>query len=133
VRIWDPATGTCRHTLTGHTDWVETMAIAPDGGWLATAGSDGTVRIWDPATGTCRHTLTGHTDRVETMAIAPDGRRLATAGYDGTLRIWDPAAGTACAAMRVDSPLTACEWFTDSIGIFAGGAGGKLYGFDLIR
>jgi WD40 repeat protein len=40
------------------------VAIAPDGTWLATAGSwDGTVRIWKAATGACRHTLTGHTAR----------------------------------------------------------------------
>jgi WD40 repeat protein len=31
VRIWDPVTGTQRHTLTGHTDAVAAVAIAPDG------------------------------------------------------------------------------------------------------
>jgi WD40 repeat protein len=31
VRIWDPATGTQRHTLTGHTGSVGSVAIAPDG------------------------------------------------------------------------------------------------------
>jgi WD40 repeat protein len=51
VRIWDPVTGTQRHTLTGHTDSVQAVAIAPDGTWLATAGDDHTTRIWDPVTG----------------------------------------------------------------------------------
>ena len=51
MRIWDPATGQQRATLTGHTGAVTAVAIAPDGTWLATAGGDGTVRIWDPATG----------------------------------------------------------------------------------
>jgi len=51
VRIWDPVTGTERRTLTGHTDSLWAVAIAPDGTWLATAGKDGTVRIWDPVTG----------------------------------------------------------------------------------
>jgi WD40 repeat protein len=31
VRIWDPVTGTQRHTLTGDTDAVAAVAIAPDG------------------------------------------------------------------------------------------------------
>jgi WD40 repeat protein len=52
ARIWDPVTGTQRHTLTGHTDAVREVAIAPDGSWLATASADGTARIWDPVTGT---------------------------------------------------------------------------------
>jgi WD40 repeat protein len=51
VRIWDPATGQQRSTLTGHTDTVTTLAIAPDSTWLATTSPDNTVRIWDPATG----------------------------------------------------------------------------------
>jgi WD40 repeat protein len=81
VRIWEPDTCTRRHTLTGHTDAVAVVAIAPDSTWLATAGDyDGTVRIWDPVTGTQRHTLTGHTDAVAAVAIAPDGTWLATAG-----------------------------------------------------
>ena len=38
VRIWDPATGAERHTLTGHTGWVDQLVVAPDGTWLASAG-----------------------------------------------------------------------------------------------
>ena len=33
--------------LTGHTDRVQELAVAPDGSWLASAGRDGTVQIWD--------------------------------------------------------------------------------------
>ena len=40
------------------------VAIAPDGTWLATGGDDGTVRIWDRAAGTCTATLTGHRGNV---------------------------------------------------------------------
>src|SRR4051794_17440625 len=36
VRIWDPATGTCRHTLTGHTDSVP----SPAGDAVAEIGSE---------------------------------------------------------------------------------------------
>ena len=41
VRIWDPATGQQRATLTGHTGPVTAVAIAPDGTWLASAGGTG--------------------------------------------------------------------------------------------
>jgi WD40 repeat protein len=85
-----------QHTLAGHTGWVGSVAVAPDGTWLATGSRDCTVRIWDPATGACTATLTGHTGSVESMAVAPDGTWLATGGHD-RVRIWDPATG-ACTA-----------------------------------
>ena len=93
VRIWDPATGTTRHTLTSHTRDVGALVVAPDGSWLATAGGK-EVRIWDTATGTARHTLTGHTSRVRALVVAPDGSWLASADYGGKVRIWDTATGT---------------------------------------
>ncbi|MFC8615538.1 NB-ARC domain-containing protein, partial [Micromonospora purpureochromogenes] len=73
IRIWDPATGACRHTLTDHTSAVSALAVAPNGTWLASGSDDGTVRIWDPATGACRHTLTDHTSAVSALAVAPNG------------------------------------------------------------
>jgi WD40 repeat protein len=51
VRIWDPATGTTRHALTGHTREVSAWVVAPDGSWLASAGRDGELWIWNPTTG----------------------------------------------------------------------------------
>jgi WD40 repeat protein len=79
--------------LTAHTAAVHALAIAPDGSWLASGGSDRMVRIWDPTTGQVLHSLTDHTGGVLAMAVAPDGSWLASAGHDGTIRIWDPITG----------------------------------------
>ena len=93
VRLWDPATGEPRRTLTGHTGG-SVVAFSPDGWQLATASHDGTVRLWYPATGSRLRTLTGHTDSVNVVAFSPDGRLLATASGDGpAVRLWDPATG----------------------------------------
>ncbi|QKW66134.1 hypothetical protein HUT15_37100 (plasmid) [Streptomyces sp. NA03103] len=88
-----------QRTLTGHTSWVRSVAIAPDGTWLATAGNDAKVRIWDRASGSCTATLTGHTGIVSSVAIAPDGTWLATAGDDKTVRVWDRATGLCTATL----------------------------------
>jgi WD40 repeat protein len=87
----DPARS---EVLAGRTSAVRALVVAPDGSWLASAGSDGEVRIWDPLTGITRHILTGHTREVHALVLAPDGSWLASAGSDGEVRIWDPLTGT---------------------------------------
>jgi WD40 repeat protein len=87
------------HTFTGHTDYVYSVAISPDGTWLATTSDDQTVRIWDRTTGTCTATLTGHTGPVNSVAISPDGTWLATTSDDQTVRIWDRTTGTCTATL----------------------------------
>ena len=117
VRIWDPLTGAGRATLTGHTDEVVAVAIAPDGGgWPPPARR--TARIWDPITGTERPTSPATPARCAAVAIAPDGAWLATASDDGTVRIWDAGTGAPRATLtghterceRWRSPRTAPRW-----------------------
>ena len=89
---------------------MSAAAIAADGTWLATGGSDRAVRIWDTDTGRQRAELTGHAGGVSAVTIAPDGAWIATAGDDRAVRIWDSASGLAVAIMRVDAPALACTW-----------------------
>src|SRR5262249_37230557 len=64
---------------------VRSVAFAPDGGSVATAGDDLFVRLWDPATGQEQRTLEGHTSLVSAVAFAPNGKTLASASRDGTV------------------------------------------------
>jgi WD40 repeat protein len=57
VKIWDVSSGTCVHTLKGHSSYVTSVAFSHDSTWLASASSDMTVKIWDVSSGTCIHTL----------------------------------------------------------------------------
>jgi hypothetical protein len=64
--------------LTGHKNWVNSVAVSPDGKWAASGSDDTTVKIWDLETGECQATLEGHTEMVNSVAITPDGTRILT-------------------------------------------------------
>jgi TIR domain/WD domain, G-beta repeat len=81
-------------TLTGHTDTIYALAIAPDGRTALSGSYDKTLRLWDLASGSIIRTLTGHTGRVFSVAIAPDGRTALSGSEDKTLRLWDLTSGS---------------------------------------
>ncbi|WP_143196875.1 NB-ARC domain-containing protein [Streptomyces sp. CB00455] len=81
------------HLVTRAAGPVRRLAVAPDGSWCATAGSDGPVRLWDLPDGRPRAVLTGHTNTVRALAISPDGSWLAAVGQFGGLRVWETTDG----------------------------------------
>ncbi|MGI9097002.1 MAG: WD40 repeat domain-containing protein, partial [Solirubrobacteraceae bacterium] len=79
--------------LTGHTDYVLSIAFSPDGRTLASGSADDKIRLWDTRTHQPLGTpLTGHADSVQSVAFSPDGRTLASASIDKTIRLWDTRA-----------------------------------------
>jgi WD40 repeat protein len=120
VRLWDPATGDTRATLTAHHGPVRAVAFSPDGTTLASAGAsiNRTVRLWDPATGDTRATLTGPHGPVQAVAFSPDGTTLASAGHDGTVRLWDPATGDTRATLTAHhGPVRAVAFSPDGASV----------------
>jgi WD40 repeat protein len=67
--------------LTGHTDWINSVAVAPDGSVFASGSEDGTLRLWDGTTGVqigepiSVHSL-GYRG-VWGVSFSPDGQRVA--------------------------------------------------------
>ncbi|KAJ9527086.1 hypothetical protein QJQ45_025204 [Haematococcus lacustris] len=94
VRVWDMATGSCTHTLEGHTSWIMSVTLSPDGKVLVSGSRDNTIRVWDMATGSCTHTLERHTDCVNSVTLSPDGKVLVSGSDDKTIRVWDMATGS---------------------------------------
>jgi small GTP-binding protein len=73
----------------GHTGWVKSVAVSPDGKWVVSGSIDTTVKIWDLESGQCRSTLEGHENEVNSVAITPDGMHILSSSNDKTIRLWD--------------------------------------------
>ena len=78
--------------LRGHFDWVNFVAISPDGTRIASGSKDTVIRLWkmvnNEATGKSSR-LRGHTDEVYSVVFSPDGALLASGSEDLTVRLWN--------------------------------------------
>lgn len=89
VRVWNLQTGSCQHTLTGHTSLVGLLGLSPS--FLVSAAADSTLRIWDPDTGELRHALAAHTGAI--TCFQHDEFKVLS-GSDGNLKMWNIRDGT---------------------------------------
>ena len=92
--VWDAETGTLRHTLSGHSGLVLSVAWSPDSKRLITGSSDGTAKVWEISREgvqerwslSAQETGSG----VVGVAFSPDGTRV-MAGDAGitAVKVWD--------------------------------------------
>ncbi|MEE0916768.1 MAG: TIR domain-containing protein, partial [Bacteroidales bacterium] len=101
-------------TLTGHDDRVLSVAVSPDGKYLASGSLDNTVKIWDANSGVCIRTLKGHSRYVLSVCWSPDGKYLASGSEDKTVKIWDAKSGECIRTFEghSDGVLSVC-WSPD--------------------
>ncbi len=114
IWIWDVNNRDQIEAFTGHSDWLWTIDLSPDGQLAATGGgplrlpdnvdSDEAVRdrllasttvlVWDVATQEIVATLPAHENTVDNVRFHPDGTRLLTSSWDSHIILWDFATET---------------------------------------
>lgn len=90
VKIWDLKTGELLHTLKGHDDEVESVAVDSHVRGLnliASVSRDKTIRIWDTK-GTAIRTLSGHKSRIYDVVFQPNASAIASGSRDRTIKLW---------------------------------------------
>jgi WD40 repeat protein len=109
IRLWDPG-GTTRQTkaltLFPPNTWMHGIALSPEGRYLATTNTDGTVYVLrlalrgdvyeippEPVERQPKTALSAHEGPVTWTAFSGDGKTLASAGKDGLLKLWNVADG----------------------------------------
>lgn len=80
INIWNFSSGKELKKLTGHTEWVRSIAFSPDGKLLASGGDDNAIIIWDFASDRELRRFRGYSKKVNQVAFTPDGGSLAYSG-----------------------------------------------------
>jgi len=93
LTLWDIHADLPLQTYTGHTQRIRSVAVSPDGRWLASCGQDNLIHLWDTNTGAILQTLTKHDQQVMSVQFSPAGRYLASGSADETIVIWDLETG----------------------------------------
>jgi len=93
VRLWETQSGREIRALSGHHNWVTSVAFSPDGKSLASGSYDNTIRLWQVDSGREIRAFSEHQNTVTSVAFSPDGKSLATGSYDTTVRLWQVDTG----------------------------------------
>jgi WD40 repeat protein len=83
---------------------VTSVAISPDGQFVAAGSLDTVIWIWDVATGILVEQLQRHKDSVYSVTFTPDGKGLISGSLDKTLKFWDVSELSVSNAKRKDGP-----------------------------
>lgn len=75
------------------------IALSPDGKWLATGSDSAAAKVWDMSSGAERLSLGLPGEGADVILFSPDGKRLASA-HGRTVKVWDATTGGAMVTLR---------------------------------
>jgi dipeptidyl aminopeptidase/acylaminoacyl peptidase len=133
VRLWDVGGQKLRATLKGHKNQVSSVAFAPDGKTLVSAGWDNTLKFWDVAAATETASLDmGGTvfSPMWKVAFTPDGKALAVWRNDAVIHLVDPAT-RARRSLAGNGEVTASAFSPDSGTLAAAAKDGTITLWDV--
>jgi WD40 repeat protein len=101
LQFWDLRSASDQGDIqTPHSNGVLSLAISPDGHYLAVGEGDfyqpfkpSDIHLWNLPSGREVHTLKGHTAAISLLAFGADSKSLISGSLDQTTRRWDVPSG----------------------------------------
>ena len=128
VKVWSLSNCRLRTNLVGHTGYLNTVTISPDGSLCASGGKDGTAMLWDLTEGKRLYVLEAG-DIINSLVFSPNRYWLCAATTSG-IKIWDLESKSLVVELKVDTtpvgknalvPYCTClAWSDDGSDLFAG-------------
>merc|ERR1711871_1882336 len=97
VKVWSLQNCTLRKDLKGHTGYVNTTTVSPDGSLCGSGGEDGVAMLWDLETKTIVDEVSpeflpvgkkAQTPYCTSLAWSKDGQTLFAGYTDHKIRVW---------------------------------------------
>jgi WD40 repeat protein len=79
--------------FSGHTDFLNALAISLNNKYIATASNDKKIIVWDAKLGSKVRELSSHTLKVNCVIFSYDSKYIISGSNDGTCRIWETETG----------------------------------------
>jgi WD40 repeat protein len=97
LKLWHVSDGAEIATLTGHQGMVETIAVSPRDGSIASGSRTGELLLWDGKSGDLRRKFETQDNAISRLRFSPDGNKLLTTVAEGkpifVQKIWDVESG----------------------------------------
>jgi len=81
--------GVTKKRLTGHSHYVQDVAISSDGQFALSGSWDSTLRLWDLNTGATTRRFVGHSKDVLSVAFSADNRQIVSGSRDRSINLWN--------------------------------------------
>ncbi|KAJ3684962.1 hypothetical protein LUZ61_014126 [Rhynchospora tenuis] len=131
VKVWNLANCKLRFTLTGHSGYVNAVAVSPDGSLCASGGKDATTLLWDLAEGKRLYSLDAGSI-IHCLCFSPN-RYWLCAATEKCVKIWDLESKSIVQELKIDqiskkkdTYCTSLNWSVDGNTLFTGYSDGTI-------
>ena len=107
-------------------DYINHLALSPDGTRLATASKEKMLRLWD-VTSARELAALEHPSMLYFATFSPDGSRLISSVGDGKLWLWDVPTGSEIAVLEHPSRVASAVFSPDGARLAAASVGGTVH------
>jgi len=102
VKVWNLTNCKLRTNLVGHSGYLNTVTVSPDGSLCASGGKDGTAMLWDLQEGKHLYSLDAG-DCINALVFSPN-RYWLCAATPQCIKIWDLESKSIVDDLRPDFP-----------------------------